>query len=46
MNKIDINMGGQVIKKVSLKLDLKEYSKKIILNIIEQINYKFIFNIL
>ena len=35
INGIDINIGGQIIKKISLKLDLKEYSEKIILNIIE-----------
>ena len=35
MNKIDINIGGQIIKEVSLRLDLREHSKKITLDIIE-----------
>ena len=35
INRININIRGKVIKKIFIKLDLKKYSKKIILDMIE-----------
>ena len=35
INRTDINIGGQIIKKISFRLDLREHSKKITLNIIK-----------
>ena len=45
MNKIDINLGGYVIEEIILKLNLRKYLEKIILDMIKKINYEFIFDI-
>ena len=45
INSININPKKYITKEIIFKLNLEDHFKKIISNMVDQISYKFIFNI-